>query len=300
MTMSAIPADLRRPSPWGPALAVFGLLLALIGWFYRDTALAMADVWWRSETFAHCMLVPPLALWLVWRKRAELAALAPRPQLWLLLPLLAVSAAWLMAELVAVNAATQFAFVATLVLAVPAVLGLAVARTILFPLLFLFLAVPFGEFALPWMMEWTADFVVGALQSSGVPVYREGQNFVIPSGTWSVIDECSGIRYLMASFMVGSLFAYLSYRSWRRRAVFMALSIAVPIVANWLRAYLIVMLAHLSGNRLAVGIDHILYGWVFFGLIILAMFLVGARWSQAEAPAAVPAARDAAAGAGPA
>lgn len=298
--MSAVPATLPRASPWRGALAVFVPLLAAIGWFYRDAALAMADVWWRSETFAHCLLVPPIVLWLVWRQRAALAALAPRPQPWLLLPMLAVAVLWLLAELVAVNAATQFAFVATLVLAVPAVLGWPVARTIFFPLMFAFFAVPFGEFALPWMMEWTADFVVGALQMTGVPVYREGQNFVVPSGNWSVIDECSGIRYLMASFMVGSLFAYLSYRSWRRRAAFMAVSIAVPIVANWLRAYLIVMLAHLSGNKLAVGVDHILYGWVFFGVIILAMFFIGSRWSQAPAPARVPAAGEALAAAPPA
>ncbi|MBK1686115.1 exosortase A [Rubrivivax gelatinosus] len=298
--MSAVPATLPEASPWRPALAVFVPLLLVVGWFYRDAALAMAEVWWRSETFAHCLLVPPIVLWLVWRRRAELAALAPRPQPWLLLPMLGIAALWLLAELVAVNAATQFAFVATLVLAVPAVLGWPVARTIFFPLMFSFFAVPFGEFALPWMMEWTADFVVGALQLTGVPVYREGQNFVVPSGTWSVIDECSGIRYLMASFMVGSLFAYLSYRSWWRRAAFMAVSIAVPIVANWLRAYMIVMLAHLSGNKLAVGVDHILYGWVFFGVIILAMFFVGSRWSEPAAEARTPAAGEALASAPPA
>ena len=76
---------------------------------------------------------------------------------------------------------------------------------------------PFGEFALPALMEWTADFTVFALQLSGIPVFREGQHFVIPSGNWSVIDECSGVRYLMASFMVGTLFAYLNYRSYKRR-----------------------------------------------------------------------------------
>ena len=107
---------------------------------------------------------------------------------------------------------------AMLVLAVPAVLGFEVALTILFPLLFLFFAVPFGEFTVPTLMEWTADFTVLALQLTGMPVYREGQHFVIPSGNWSVIDECSGVRYLMASFMVGTLFAYLNYRSYKRRA----------------------------------------------------------------------------------
>lgn len=180
-----------------------------------------------------------------------------------------------------------------LVLAVPAVLGLQVAGAILFPLLFLFFAVPMGEFMLPTMMNWTADFTVAALRLSGVPVYREGLQFVIPSGNWSVVEACSGVRYLIASFMVGTLFAHLNYRSWKRRALFMAVSIAVPIVANWLRAYGIVMLGHLSGNTIAVGVDHLVYGWVFFGIVIMIMFLVGARWSE---PDAVPA--QAAAGSG--
>ena len=129
----------------------------------------------------------------------------------------------------------------------------------------------------------TADFTVAALRASGIPVYREGLQFVIPSGSWSVVEACSGIRYLMASFMVGSLFAYLNYRSWRRRLAFVAVSLVVPIVANWLRAYMIVMLGHLSGNTLAVGVDHLIYGWVFFGIVIMAMFMVGARWSEPDA-----------------
>lgn len=291
--MSAIPADLRLPNPWRVALPAIGAVLALILLLHRDTAATMVSIWLRSETFAHAILVPPISLWLIWRQRERLAALTPSPQPWLLLPLAGAAVLWLLADLVVVNAAAQFALVFMLILAVPAVLGLQVTGVILFPLLFLLFSVPFGEFMLPAMMEWTADFVVMSLQLTGVPVFREGLHFVIPSGNWSVIDECSGVRYLMASFMVGAMFAYLNYRSYRKRAVFMLVSIAVPIVANWLRAYFIVMLAHLSGNKLATGVDHILYGWVFFGVIILIMFVVGSRWSEPDASLADQLAADA-------
>jgi hypothetical protein len=129
-----------------------------------------------------------------------------------------------------------------------------------------------------------------ALRLSGIPVYREGLQFVIPTGHWSVVEACSGIRYLVASFMVGSLFAYLNYRTANRRLIFVALSILVPVVANWLRAYLTVILGHLSGNKIATGVDHLIYGWLFFGSVIMALFVIGARWSQAPAvPALVPA-----------
>ena len=208
----------------------------------------------------------------------------------MVLPMAVLAVLWWLGDLVSVNAVTQLAFTAMLVLTVPTVLGWQVTRQLLFPLAFLFFAVPIGEFMTPTLISLTADFTVSALRLTGIPVYREGMHFVIPSGNWSVIDECSGIRYLMASFMVGSLFAYLNYRSPVRRFAFAVISIIVPIVANWLRAYLIVMIAHLSDNKLATGVDHIVYGWVFFGIVIMALFFIGARW--AEDPVDRPAAPD--------
>jgi EpsI family protein len=176
-----------------------------------------------------------------------------------------------------------------IVVLVPALLGTEVARRIAFPLGFLFFAVPFGDFLTPWLMERTADFTVVALRATGIPVFREALQFIIPSGSWSVVQACSGIRYLMASVMVGTLFAYLNYRSYRKRWAFVGVAIVTPLVANWLRAYMIVMLGHLSGNKLAVGVDHIIYGWVFFGIIMLAMFMIGARWSDPDPePQAAP------------
>jgi exosortase A len=280
--MSAVLSATARPNPWRPALLSLGLVLAALGILYADTVVAMVTIWHRSETFAHAFLVPPISAWLIWRRRHDLALMTPQPQPLVLLPMAAFAGMWLLSDLVVVNAGAQFAWVALLVLAVPAVLGFQVAHAVLFPLLFLFFAVPMGEFMLEPMMFWTAEFTIAALQMSGIPVYREGLHFVIPSGRWSVVEACSGVRYLIASFMVGTLFAYLNYRSWKRRALFMAVSIAVPIVANWLRAYGIVMLGHVSGNTIAVGVDHLIYGWVFFGVVVLLMFMIGARWSEPE------------------
>jgi exosortase A len=289
--VSVLPA----PQPTGLresnlAAGLLGLaLIALVLLAFRDTAAEMVAIWLRSATFTHAFLVPPIVGWLVWRRRAELAAVPRRAQPWLLLPIATVCAVWLLAELASVNAAAQFAFVTLLVLCVPALFGWAVARLLAFALLFAYFAVPFGDFMVEPMMDWTADFTVMALQASGVPVYREGLQFVIPSGHWSVVEACSGVRYLIASFMVGTLYAYLNYRSWQRRLAFVAISLAVPIVANWLRAYMIVMLAHHSSNKIAVGADHLLYGWVFFGIVIFLMFTIGARFSQAPAVRPVPA-----------
>jgi EpsI family protein len=168
-----------------------------------------------------------------------------------------------------------------------AVSGRRVARVLAFPLGFLFLGVPVGEVLIPPLMDWTAHFAVVALRLTGIPVFQQGTFFTIPSGTWSVVEGCSGLRYLIASITVGILYAYLSYQRLWKRLLFVALSIVVPIIANGLRAYMIVMIAVLSDMRLALGIDHIIYGWVFFGVVIFLLFWLGSFWRD-PVPAASP------------
>jgi exosortase A len=283
-----MPDVLVRSGRWPQALGLLLVLLLAILALYHQTATGMVSIWSRSDTYAHGFVVPLISLWLIWRIRHSLAALVPQPTPLVGLLMLGAAGLWLAGDLVAVNSVTQFALVALLVLAVPAVLGWQLARAMAFPLGFLFFAVPFGDFMMPKFMDWTADFTVLALRATGIPVYREGLQFVIPSGNWSVVEACSGIRYLIASVTVGCLFAYLSYRSLTKRLIFVGVAILVPLVANWLRAYMIVMIGHISGNELATGVDHLIYGWVFFGIVILLMLMIGARWADAPAPEGAP------------
>jgi exosortase A len=276
---------------------VLGALVWLLGWYW-DTALSAVETWQRSDTFAHGFLVVPISAWLVWRQRHVLAAIQFRPD-FLALPLLAiVGFGWLLAQLGGVTVVQQFGLVLMIVLSVWAILGTQAVRTLAFPLFFLLFAVPFGEFLEPPLMEHTADFTVAALRLSGIPVYRDGLYFMLPSGSWSVVEACSGLRYLIASVTLGFLYAYLTYRSFTRRALFVAASLLVPIVANWLRAYMIVMIGHLSEMKYAVGVDHLLYGWVFFGVVMLLLFWIGSYWREdlkplEQAPSVVPAPRNA-------
>lgn len=273
----------RAKQYWHAVFPPIVLALAFLGFIYRETFASMADIWWRSETYTHGLLVPLISAWLVWRSRDRISGVAPGTWLWPVFALVLSVFTWLLGELATVNALTQFSVVSMLVLCCMILLGLSVSKKLAFPMLFLFFAVPIGDFLLPKLMEWTADFTVVALRLSGIPVFREGQSFVIPSGNWSVVEACSGIRYLIASLTIGTLYAYLTYASTKRRLIFVTVSLLVPIVANWLRAYMIVMLGHLSGNKLAVGVDHLIYGWIFFGVVIAIMFSIGMRWTEPEA-----------------
>ncbi|WP_018874161.1 exosortase A [Thioalkalivibrio sp. ALJ1] len=269
---------------WWP-LAVLALLLAITLLVFQPTYASMVDTWSRSETFTHGFLIVPIVLFLVWLKRDELAGLTPQPNAWALIPMALLGLAWVMAELVDVTSVRQFAATLMIPTVVWLILGNAVLRALQFPLAYLLFAVPFGNFLVPPLMDFTADFTVYAVQLSGIPIYRDGLQFELPTGSWSVVEACSGVRYLIASVALGTLYAYIMYRSMWRRLVFVAVSIVVPIVANGLRAYMIVMIGHLSGMEHAAGVDHLIYGWLFFGFVIFLMFWIGTIWREDGAPA---------------
>lgn len=284
--MSALPGTLPAAirSNWllSGTLSV-GVLLVLIGIFW-PTFYSMVEIWERSDTFAHGYLTFPISAWLIWRKRDLLARVQPRPDLRGLILLAGAGAGWLLADVGSVNVVAQYAFIAMLIATVWTLLGWAFVRAAFFPLMFLFFAVPVGEFLIQPLMGVTADFTVAMLRATGIPVYREGMFFSIPSGDWSVVEGCSGLRYLIASVTLGVLYAYLTYRSWTRRLLFSIAAIVVPILANSGRAYMIVMIGHLSGMKYAVGLDHLIYGWVFFGLVMLLLFWIGNFWREDDQP----------------
>lgn len=275
-----------------PAQAVLGVAACLVAVLlvFWPTTWSMVEIWRRNDTFQHCFVVIPISLWLIWGQRDRLAATSAAP-LWPgLLLVVALGAAYLLGALSGAQIISQFAVVAMVGAVVLTVFGTARARVVAFPLFFLLFAVPFGEAIVPRLMDWTADVTIFALRLSGVPVYREGVHFVIPSGSWSVIAACSGVKFLIASLMAGTLYAYLIYRSWSRRLAFVAVSLTMPIFANWLRAYLVVMIGHLSNNRLMGNDDHIVFGWILFAAVMLLTFWLGLRWRQDESSvAAVPA-----------
>lgn len=268
-------------------LTVLGIALAWLLFWYRDTLMSIVDIWGRSDTYAHGYLVAPISLWMVWRHREYIKSIPIAPSLLGVVAGVVAGIGWLLGELSSVASISQFALVGMIIALIWAVMGTAVLRAYAFPIGFLVFLVPFGEFLFPTMMDWTTEFVLGALRLSGVPVYAEGRSFVIPSGNWQVVEGCSGVRYLIASIMVGSLYAYLNFQSLTRRLVFTAVSVVLPVFANWVRAWGIVMLGHVSNNRIATGVDHLVYGWVFFGIIMLALFWGGTRWQEDEAPAPV-------------
>ena len=240
----------------------------------------MLDIWLNSSNFNHCLLIAPASIFLVWRRRQRLAVIAPRPSLVGVGLFACLAILWVFGALGHIVTLQNFAAVAMISACLWAVLGYGVVREIAFPLAYLLFMVPFGEFLIPWLMGMTAELTVMAARLSGVAVYQDGLYFTIPNGSFQIIEACSGICMLIASIAVGVLFAHLAFVSRWRRAGFLAAMIVVSLIANSIRAYIVVMVAHYIGMEAVT--DHVMLGYVIFGAVLVVMLLIGSRFSDVD------------------
>ena len=260
---------------WREALMRLGIIwTAMLALFWRDAA-DMAAIWWNSSTFNHCLLIIPILWWLVDQRKAELAKLEPRP--WAL-PLLWIAAAafgWLLGDAAGVAFARHAGLVMLLQGSVALLLGSAVTRGLLFPLFYMFFLVPFGEEFVPALQTITADMCMWLLGLTGIPAHIDGIYIATPTALFRVAEACSGVKFLVAMVALGALVSNLCFKSWPRRIVFMAASIVIPIIANGLRAFATIYVAHHGNLDFAASFDHVVFGWVFFGIVIALVMAAG-------------------------
>ena len=268
----------QLPLAWHWPLLQLGLAwLALIVLFRTDWA-AMAGQWWNISTYNHVLLIPAIIAWLVWQRLGQLGQL--RPTNWW--PGLAMFAAatllWLLGAFAGLAIIRQLGAVVMLVTTALALLGPRVGAGLAFPLGYMLMLVPFGEELVPPMQMVTAAITVGLVHASGISATIDGVFINTPAGLFKVAEACSGVMFLVAMFAFGVLAAHVCFIAWRRRIAFMALTLAVPVMANGVRAWGTIFAAQYVGVKRAAGFDHIIYGWIFFAIVIAATLALGWRF----------------------
>lgn len=264
---------------WRLVIASVVIAAIVLSTIFRDTTWSMIATW-RNSSYSHGYAIFPLSLYLIYAVRRRFDSVDVRPNPWALVLLAGLGFAWFVGDLAAVQFVKQGALVGMVPTLVWLMSGTRVVRAILFPLLFLFFTVPMGEVLVPLLQDFSAAFAVKALDLVGIPVLLERRLILVPSGAWEVAEACSGLRFLTASVVLGCFYSYVVYRSWVRRIAFVGASVAVPILANGMRVFGIVALGYLSNNRLAAGVDHLVYGWIFFSLVIFVLFAAGWHWRE--------------------
>lgn len=262
---------------WRNHLVALGAtVLAILAIFHNDL-FDMADKWWNISTYSHCLVIPMIIGWLIHERRSEVAALRPAAW-WPGLVGIAVGAfGWMLGEAAGISLFRHVALIVMLQASVVTILGPSVARGLTFPLFYAVFLIPFGEEAIPAMQTITAKMSMVLLAMVGIPAQIEGVFITISTGLFEVAEACSGIKFLVAMIAFSTLSAHLCFVSWRRRAAFMVMAMVVPVFANGIRAFATIYISYLTNStEFASSFDHIIFGWVFFALVML--IVMGIAW----------------------
>lgn len=269
-------------SPWQRGLSRLVVCWSVLAVITLSEWREMAHQWWDIDTYNHVLLVPAILGWLVWLQREELATI--KPQGWW--PGLVFSGLglllWLGGRVSEINLVAQSGVVMAMQGAVLTLLGLRVALVLAFPLLYAFFLVPFGDELVPALQQITAHITVALIHASGVPALVNGLDIDTPGGKFVIAEECSGVKFLIAMTALTVLIAWTGFRSWKRRLALIAGAALLSIGANGIRAWGTIYVGQYVGAERAGSFDHLVYGWVFFAVIIGLVLAIAWRFAERE------------------
>ncbi len=255
-----------------------------IGWFatllfacYAPVLIALVKNWNSDADMGHGFFVPLVAGFIVWQKRAELAAATPRPNWWGLPIVLYAAVQLYLATLGAELFLARTAFVLSLIGIVLLLGGTRYLKMLAFPLFLLFFMIPIPAviynritFPLQTLASQAAEWALGVLQ---IPVLREGNILDLPDKRLSVVEACSGIRSLLTLTFLSLVYGYFfERRIWVRIAIFFA-TIPIAIIANANRVTLTGVLAEYKPEY-AEGFFHEMSGGIIFVVALFIMVVV--------------------------
>ncbi|ABC23915.1 exosortase A [Rhodospirillum rubrum] len=264
------------------ALALGTAICLGIFLLFFETFGSMIGLWATIADYHHSFAVIPCALWLGWERRDLVRGVAFAP--WPLAFLAVVGAAllWLAGRLGSVQFVEHLGVILLLQSALIAALGQGFAKAMALPLAFLIFLLPIGDALIPSLQAITASLAANGLALFDVPVFHDGVFLITPFGNFEVAQECSGLRFLVATLTFGAVISAVVHRSAWRRALFLLSCAIVPVLANGLRVIGIILLARHAGHETAAAFDHVIYGWVFLSLVSVFIFALG--WLTREPP----------------
>jgi len=261
--------ELEIRQQWRNAgMAVAAVMVVVMVAFF-GTIKTLVLTWWDKPEYNYALLIIPVIIYLVYERREIFWKIAPKPS-WLgLVLLLAGGAGWVMGDVADANVIRQFGLVILIQGCLLTILGRRVVLALLFPFFYMIFLIPFGDFLVTALQDFTTDFIVTILHLMNIPVYVEGVYISIPAGNFEVAEACAGLRFLVATVALGTLMANVAYKTAGRQIIVVILSFIVPVIANGFRATGIILIAHWWGLKYATGVDHIIFGWIFFAFVLL-------------------------------
>jgi exosortase len=268
-------------SIWLKAAIIVGLVAALYSFVLPD----LAAEWWTEDASSYGMLVPPIALCLVWIRRRTTFAIPARPDGRGLALVAAACCVFLVGQLAAEFFLARISFVLLLAGLTWTFWGLPRLQTMAFPFVLLLTMVPlpvlvYNTVAAPLQLLASA-LATDIAQFLGVSIYRDGNIIHLANTSLGVAEACSGLNSL-SSLVVGSLLlGFLEEASIGGRILLTVLSVPLAVAVNVLRVAGTAVLADYR-PEFAMGFYHLFSGWLVFVMGFGLLWLLGKlifRWT---------------------
>ncbi len=208
-----------------------------------------------AENDRHGTFIPFVVLGLFWVKRNELLALPMR--IWSPALVLVIGAMGL--HVIAFVVQQPYLSIVALFTGIYGLMGLAWGwpwmRKSLFPFFLFIFCVPLGSradfvtFPLRLLVCWLVEIICHNLL--GIDVIRAGTQLYDPSGNYQyeVAAACSGIRSLVAIFLMSTAYGFVVFQSAWKRLVMMAAAFPLAVIGNLLRMLCIIIAAQIGGQK---------------------------------------------------
>ena len=269
----------RSTVPWSVAVGLLAVLVLFAATQYHSTLSYLHGIWSNVEEgeYGHGYLVIGMCLFLIYRKLPTLRSSLPVLQPAGLIAMLLSGLVWLLGAMANVEMLQAFSALMMLVAISWTMLGTTIIKQLLVPLGILVFAIPVWFPLSPPLQDWTADFVFVVIRILGIPAYRDDNFIVLASGTISIEEACSGLRFLLAALTLGTFYGQVYFDTLRARVSIMVIAAVSAIAANFIRVLIIVILAHQTDMQHPMVHDHLTLGWYVFG-VILVLLLILDNW----------------------
>lgn len=115
-----------------------------------------------------------------------------------------------------------------------------------------------------------------------IPVFVEEEFVQIPSGVFEIAGGCSGLRYLLTSLAISTLFSFLYFRAVKNTVLFISVAILGALLTNWLRISALIIIGHQTEMTSDLMTDHNMFGWYLYIPFIFLLFKFGGYLANKE------------------
>jgi len=260
--------------------AYFPLLLPLllVAGLYAPTTQSLARSWNDYDNLGntHGWLILLVVVWLLYETATSERRITLRPSLPAIAGLAALSTLWMLLARMSIQSGQQILWPVLMWLSIAAFYGYSLARRCVFPLAYLYFAIPFWA-TINFLFQWGTVFAMRLLlRAFGIPAYFQGNELHLPAGTLVVEGGCSGLHF----FIVAMAIAVLCCRVYaiKRLVVLLAFAAGLAVLTNWLRVFIIAVAGYLTDmQHYLIRVDHYRFGWMLFAISMAFFFYVAGR-----------------------